>query len=194
MQGSWLWFHLPTAFSSAPALTQPLTKLINYFITNRLWLTIWKSSNITPVCKKAGETNKTCYRQVSVLPALFKIYEQVVADQVYHAFALSLSLNLSGYLALHLCCTSLLKMEEDWRLSLDNKEAVATLAIDLSKAFASVCHSQLLAKLRTCGFTDQALGEWKLLARPENPLVPLSFYRQSLLSYIFVIYVYISAG
>ena len=93
---------------------------------------------------------------MSVLPALFKIYEQVVADQVCHAFALSLSLNLS---ALHFCCTALLKMKEDWRLSLDNKEAVASLAIDLSKAFDSVCHSQLLAKLRTCGFTDQALGE-----------------------------------
>ena len=38
--------------SSAPVLTQPLTKLINYFITNRLWPTIWKSSNITPVFKK----------------------------------------------------------------------------------------------------------------------------------------------
>ena len=60
--------------SSAPVLTQPLTKLINYFITNRLWPTIWKSSNITPVFKKTDETNKTCYRPVSVLPALSKIY------------------------------------------------------------------------------------------------------------------------
>ena len=29
-------------------------------------------------------------------------------------------------------------MVEDWRLSLDNREAVAVLAIDLSKAFDSV--------------------------------------------------------
>ena len=143
--------------SSAPVLTQPLTKLINYFITNRLWPTIWKSSNITPVFKKTDETNKTCYRPVSVLPALSKIYEKVVADQVYHAFAPSLSPNLSGYLTGHSCCTALLKMVEDWRLSLDNREAVATLAIDLSKAFDSVCHGLLIAKLRAYGFTDQAL-------------------------------------
>ena len=142
---------------SAPALTQPLTKLINYLITNRLWPTIWKSSNITPVFKKADQTNKTCYRPVSVLPALSKIYEKVVADQVYHAFAPSLSPNLSGYLTGHSCCTALLKTVEDWRLSLDNREAVATLAIDLSKAFDSVCHGLLLAKLRAYGFTDQAL-------------------------------------
>ena len=148
--------------SSAPSLTQPLTKLINYLITNRLiffkinWPTIWKSSNITPVFKKADETNKTCYRPVSVLPALSKIYE-VLADQLYHAFASSLSPNLSGYLTGQSCCTALFKTVEDWRLSLDNREAVATLAIDLSKAFDSVCHGLLLAKLRAYGFTDQAL-------------------------------------
>ncbi|XP_068728844.1 uncharacterized protein [Montipora capricornis] len=96
-------------------------------------------------------------RRMSVLPALSKIYEKVVADQVYHAFAPSLSPNLSGYLTGHSCCTALLKTVEDWRLSLDNREAVATLAIDLSKAFDSVCHGLLLAKLRAYGFTDQAL-------------------------------------
>ena len=96
---------------SAPALTQPLTKLINYLITNRLWPTIWKSSNITPVFKKADETNKTCYRPVSILPALSKIYEKVVA-WLYHAFAPSLSPNLSGYLTGHSCCTALLKTVE----------------------------------------------------------------------------------
>lgn len=81
--------------SSPPALMQPLTKLINYFITNRLWPTKWKSSNLTPVFKKAGGTNKTCYRPVYVLPALSKIYKRVVADQVYFAFAPSLLPNLS---------------------------------------------------------------------------------------------------
>ena len=94
---------------------------------------------------------------MSVLPALSKIYEKVVADQVYHAFASSLLPNLSGYLTGHSYCTALLKLVEDWRLSLGNREAVATLAIDLSKAFDSVCHGLLLAKLRAYGFTDQAL-------------------------------------
>jgi len=124
---------------SAPALTQPLTKLISYFITNRLWPTIWKSSNITPVFEKVDETNKTCYRPVSVLPAVSKIYEKVVTDQVCHAIVPILSRNFSAYLTGHSSCTALLKMVEDSRLSLDNREAVARLAVDLSKAFDSVC-------------------------------------------------------
>ena len=55
---------------SAPVITQPPTKLSNHFITNRLWPRVWKSSNTTSVFKKASETNKTCYRPVSILPAL----------------------------------------------------------------------------------------------------------------------------
>ena len=55
---------------SAPVITQPPTKLINHFITNRLWPRVWKSSNTTSVFKKASETNKTCYRPVPILPAL----------------------------------------------------------------------------------------------------------------------------
>ena len=46
-----------------------------------------------------------------------------------------LSLNLSGFLKNHSCCTALLKMTEDWREKLDEREAVAAVAVDLSKAF-----------------------------------------------------------
>jgi len=94
---------------------------------------------------------------VSILTALSKIYERVVADQVYTAFVPRLSPNLSGYLSGHSCCTALLKMVEDWRLSLDEREAVATVAVDLSKAFDSVCHTLFLAKLKAYRFTEQAL-------------------------------------
>ena len=41
--------------------------------------------------------------------------------------------------------------------SLDRREAVAAVAVDLSKAFDSVCHSLLLAKLTAYGFSGRAL-------------------------------------
>ena len=82
---------------------------------------------------------------------------------MYEAFYSRLSPNLSGYLKGHSCCTALLKMTEDWRASLDIREAVTVMAVDLTKAFDSVCHPLLLAKLKAYGFTD---GLWNL------PLLP----------------------
>ena len=77
--------------------------------------------------------------------------------RVYEAFNMRLSPNLWGYLKGHGCCTVLLKITEDWRACLDKREAVAAVAVDLSKAFDSVCHTLLLAKLKAYGFSDDAV-------------------------------------
>ena len=58
-------------------------------------------------------------------------------------------------------CTALLKMTEDWTNSIDNKEAVAAVAVDLSKAFDAINHRLLLAKLKAYGlFLSTSLGTW----------------------------------
>jgi hypothetical protein len=46
------------------------------------------------------------------------------------------------------CETALLKLVEDWKYSRDNKELVAVVSIDLSKAFDTISHDLLLAKLK----------------------------------------------
>ena len=77
-EGSWLWFNSQRLLRlSAPAITQLPTKLINNFITYRLWPMVWTSSNITTVFIKAAETNKTCYQLVTILTP--KNYKGVVA-------------------------------------------------------------------------------------------------------------------
>ena len=70
---------------SSPVIAEPITRLINYFITNRQWPIVWKSSGVVPVFKKQSSTDKTCYRPVSVLTALSKLYE-VLFDQIYEAY------------------------------------------------------------------------------------------------------------
>ena len=100
----------------------------------------------SPIFKKMDKTDKTNYRAVSVLAAFSKIYKKIIFDQIYTVFHEKLSPNLSGYLKGHSCCTALLKMTEDWRESLDKRETVTAVAVDLSKAFDTVCHNLLLAK------------------------------------------------
>ena len=118
---------------SSPVIAEQITRLINCFITNRQWPIVRKSSDVVPVFKKESATDKTCYRPVTVLTALWKLYEKVLFDQIYQAFYWRLSPNLSGFLKDHSCCTALMKLTEDWRACLDRREAVAGVAIDLSK-------------------------------------------------------------
>jgi len=93
-----------------------------------------------PVFKKDDDTDKICYRPVSILTALFEVYEKVSFDQTYEEFGTKLSSCLCGYLKGHSCCTALLKMTEDWRTCLDIREALSTVALDQSKAFDSASH------------------------------------------------------
>ena len=64
---------------------------------------------------------------------------------------------MSGFLRGHSRCTTLIKMVDDWRLVLDSKTVTGSTAIDLSKAFDSICHNLLLAKLRACGVGEEAI-------------------------------------
>ena len=85
------------------------------------------------------------------------MFEKVIYDQTWNAFYNVSSSNLPGFMKTHSCCTALLKITEDWRNSIDNKEAIAAVAVDLSKAFDAINHSLLLAKLKAYGFSPHAL-------------------------------------
>ena len=91
------------------------------------------------------------------------MFEKVIYDQTWDAFHKVLSSNLSEFMKTHSCCTALLKMTEDWRNSIDNKEGVAAVALDLSKAFDAINHRLLLREdkgqwlLSTCLGTDANL-------------------------------------
>ncbi|PFX20607.1 putative RNA-directed DNA polymerase from transposon BS [Stylophora pistillata] len=87
-----------------------------------------------------------------------KLLEKVMYDQLYDAFKSKFSLDMSGFLRGHSCCTALLKIVDDWRLALDSKKITGTIAIDLSKAFDSICHNLLLAKLRAYGLNCDAIA------------------------------------
>ncbi|KAL9962094.1 hypothetical protein ACROYT_G031165 [Oculina patagonica] len=141
---------------SAPSLGLPLTKLLNLCITTSTWPTEWKLSNVTPVFKNDYASLVSNYRPISILSAIPKILEKVIFDQLYNAFQPPFSLNMPGFLRGHSCYTALIKMVDDWRLALDSKKVTGSIAIDLSKAFDSICHSLLLAKLSAYGVGDEA--------------------------------------
>ena len=107
---------------SVPTIKEPLTKLINYCITESSWPLDWKQSHITPVYKKDDASSVKNYRPISILSAIPKLLERVMYDQLYDVFKSKFSLNMSGFLRGHSCCTALLNMVDDWRLTIDSQE------------------------------------------------------------------------
>ena len=57
----------------------------------------------------------------------------------------------------HSCETTLLRLNEDWKLAIDRKELVCILSTDMSKAFDSLSHSPTLTQLEAYGFESSAL-------------------------------------
>ena len=78
-------------------------------------------------------------------------------DQLYDAFQPVFSPNMSGFLRGHSCSTALVKMSDDFQWALDSKMSTCSVAIDLTKAFDSICHNLLLAKLHAYGVSQGAM-------------------------------------
>ena len=82
--------------------------------------------------KKDSPTDKVNYRLVSVLTCFSKIFERVLHDQKNDFAKLILGDSLSGFLKGHSCATAPLKMTDDLKASLDNKDHCIATAVDLS--------------------------------------------------------------
>ncbi|CAB4015622.1 Hypothetical predicted protein, partial [Paramuricea clavata] len=143
--------------ASAPAIALPLTNLFNYCIDKSTWPTAWKQGDVTPVHKKDDAVIKTNYRPITILSCIPKLFEKIKSDQLYKHFSPIFSNNMSGFLRGHSCATALIKLTGDFRKALDQKKDVGVVAIDLSKAFDSICHNLLIAKLKAYGLPDNAL-------------------------------------
>ena len=94
---------------------------------------------------------------MTVLSAVGKVFEQLLGKQLTMFMEPRLNNNLTAYRKKNSCETSLVKLVEDWKLTLDNKQVVGILSTDLSKAFDSLHPPLLLAKLWAYGFSESAI-------------------------------------
>ena len=66
-------------------------------------------------------------------------------------------MSLSAYRKCFSTQHALIALIEKWKVSLDNKGFAGAILMDLSKAFDTIYHELLIAKLHTCGFNRNAL-------------------------------------
>ena len=116
-----------------------------------------KLADVTPAHKKDDTTNKTNYRPVSILPTISKIFERDMFNQIFEYIEQYLSPYLCGFRKHYNTQNCLMVMIEKWKKALDKKEKAGAVLTDLSKAFDSLNHRLLIAKLHAYGFNENSL-------------------------------------
>ena len=135
-----------------------LSSNLNSSITNGTFPNILKFAHITPTYKKGDRLLKCNYRPVSILPTFSKIYEKMLYQQMYVYFNHLFSKYLCGFRKGHSTQHCLLFMLENLKKALDKGLYTGILLTDLSKAFDSLSHDLLIAKLNAYGFFRNALS------------------------------------
>ena len=139
-------------------ISEPLMYIWNQeIVQNKKFPTNLKFADITPIYKKLENILKKNYRPVSVLPTVSKIFERIMQGQMHSFVEKQLSPYLCGYRKGYNTQYALLAMIEKWKMSLDNNGYAGGILMDLSKAFDTINHQLLIAKLHVYGFSKDAL-------------------------------------
>lgn len=146
-----------------PSLLPVITAIINSSLATGNVPSDFKLAKVTPLIKKPSldPSLLSNYRPVSNLPFISKVLEKVV------------SIRLTGYLTenglqepmqsayrkQHSTETALMRVQHDILGALSGQNACLMVLLDLSAAFDTVDHTQLLSTLRDLGIRGRAL-EW----------------------------------
>jgi hypothetical protein len=140
-------------------IVEPLMQIWNNeIIDNRKFPTKLKYADITPIFKSLESIIVKNYRPISILPVVSKIFERIMQKQMKSYVDKYLSPFLCGYRKGYNAQYALTVMIEKWKKSLDNKGIAGAILMDLSKAFDTINHELLIAKLGAYGFDDSALA------------------------------------
>ena len=107
--------------------------------------------------KKTGLNSSSITSNVSLLPTVSKIFEKMIQSQIAGYMEDFLSHFLCGYRKGFSVEHTLLSMLEKWRKSLDKGGYGGGILMDLSKAFDTLNHDLLIAKLHAYGFDKDSL-------------------------------------
>ena len=144
---------IPTSLvkECADILITPITKIVNYSITEGSFPNCFEMAYVTPLQKKPSLDRNILknYRPVSNLSFISKLIEKVVAKQLNELYKSS-----------HSTETALLKIQNDIALSVDSGKAVALTLLDLSAVLDTIDHSLLYDCLHDWFGLDGTVLSW----------------------------------
>ena len=142
-------------------ITPILTLTINQSLTTGIFPRKLKIAKVLPLFKKGIKNIFDNYRPISLLPAMSKVFEKIVFKQLYDYFQTKKLIYKSqyGFRSLHSTELAALELTDRINENLDKGELPIAIYLDLSKAFDTLDHDILLAKLHYYGLSGISL-DW----------------------------------
>ena len=134
-----------------------LTQCVNKSFASGEFPDCLKQANVSPIFKKDDPLDKENYRPVSILPLLSKVYEKLLYNRLSDYVEKIFNVILCSFRKAHSTQHALSKLLQSWQKELDEKGMVATVLMDLSKAYGCIPHDLLIAKFSGYGIDSVGL-------------------------------------
>ena len=158
---------LPASFFkvTSDSIALPLSIIFNLSLQSGIIPDIWKHASVVPVFKKGSPGDPCNYRPISLTCIACKLMEGGIKDALLVFLREHKIINASqhGFMARKSTTTHLLECNLDWNTAIKSRQGVDIVYLDFAKAFDSVVHSKLIAKLEcygVCGMILRWIESW----------------------------------
>ncbi len=140
-------------------IIKPLTHILSLSLKTGIVPQNLKVARVIPIFKTGDSKEFSNYRPISILPCISKILERLVFSRLFNHLDANniLYKHQYGFRKRHSTEHALIQLVNYISSALDNKKFALGVFLDLSKAFDTVSHNILIAKLSRYGVEDVAL-------------------------------------
>lgn len=143
----------------AEEICDPVTHIANLSLHEGKLPKQWKEAVVIPIFKKGQKCDPGNYRPVSLASIICKLIEKLIREALLDHLKKHdiVCKNQHGFISGRSCSTNLLIALDHWTKSLEDGIPTDVIYLDYAKAFDTVPHKRLIAKLKSLGVSGNLL-------------------------------------